>query len=137
MLDDENSTQSKKTIMKESEIASKYQKTKILKITKKQRNISSKLYKKEIRKFHNNLNVKDITDNKKFRKTLKPLISDKVTCGSSKINLVIGGIPLKPPTTYYRPPTNRPTDHRPPTKCTDHRPVRNLRTRKILNSYLT
>ena len=62
MLDDENSTQSKKTIMKESEIASKYQKTKILKITKKQRNISSKLYKREIRKFHNNLNVKDITD---------------------------------------------------------------------------
>ena len=130
MLDDENSTQSKKTIMKESEIASKYQKTKILKITKKQRNISSKLYKKEIRKFHNNLNVKDITDNKKFRKTLKPLISGKVTCGSSKINLVIGGISLKPPTTYQ--PTNRP-----PTKCTDHRPVRNLRTRKILNSYLT
>ena len=130
MLDDENSTQSKKTIMKESEIASKYQKPKILKITKKQRNISSKLYKKEIRKFHNNLNVKDITDNKKFRKTLKPLISDKVTCGSSKINLVIGRISLKPPTTYQ--PTNRP-----PTKCTDHRPVRNLRTRKILNSYLT
>ena len=28
-------------------------------------------------------------DNKKFWKTLKPLVSDKRTCGSSKINLVV------------------------------------------------
>ena len=51
------------------------------------------------------------------------------------------------PTTYNRPPTNRPTGHRPPTnrppnKCTDqrptgHGPVRHFRTRKNLNSYLT
>ena len=31
----------------------------------------------------------DITDNKKFWKTLKPLVSDKGTCGSPKINLVV------------------------------------------------
>ena len=32
---------------------------------------------------------KDITDNKKLWKTLKPLVSDKGTCRSSKINLVV------------------------------------------------
>ena len=36
-----------------------------------------------------NLNIKDVIDNKKFWKTLKPLLSDKGTCGSSKINLVV------------------------------------------------
>ena len=39
---------------------------------------------------YNNLNIKDITDNKNFWKTLKALlISDKRICGSSKINLVV------------------------------------------------
>ena len=47
---------------------------------------------------------------------------------------------FKQPTTYHRPPTNQPTDHRPriyqpPIKsidhrATDHRPVGDLRTRK-------
>ena len=32
---------------------------------------------------------KDITDNKKLWKTLKPLVSDKGACRSSKINLVV------------------------------------------------
>ena len=56
------------------------------------------------------------------------------------------------PTSYHQSPTNRPNDHQPPTnqtptKCTDHqatdhqptehRPVKNLRTRKNMNSYLT
>ena len=44
-----------------------------------------KLYKKERRKFYNNLYIKHITDNKKFWKRLKPLC----ICGSSKINLVV------------------------------------------------
>ena len=78
--------------MKRSELASKYHKTKNTKDYnnyKKQRNSCSKLYKKERRKFYNNLNIKDITDNKKFWKTLKPLLSDNRTCRSSKINMVV------------------------------------------------
>ena len=73
-----------KAIMKRSELASKYHKTKNNKDCnnyKKQINFCSKLYKKERRKFYVNLNIKDITDNKKFWKTLKPLVSDKETCG--------------------------------------------------------
>ena len=34
------------------------------------------------------MDIKNITDKKKFWKTLKPLLSDKAKCGSSKINLV-------------------------------------------------
>ena len=57
---------------------------------KKQRHFCYKLFKKERRKLYNNLNIKDITDNKNFWKTLKALlISDKRICGSSKINLVV------------------------------------------------
>ena len=56
----------------------------------KQRHFCYKLFKKERRKLYNNLNIKDITDNKNFWKTLKALlISDKRICGSSKINLVV------------------------------------------------
>ena len=58
-----------KVIMKQSELASKYHKTKNTKDCnsyKKQRNFCSKLYKKERKKFYNNLNIKDIADNKKF-----------------------------------------------------------------------
>ena len=81
-----------KAIKKQSELASKYHKTKNTKNYsnyKKQRNFCSKLYKKERKKFCNNLDIKDITDKKKFWKTLKPVLSDKGTCGSSKINLVV------------------------------------------------
>ena len=57
---------------------------------KKQRHFCYKLFKKERRKLYKNLNIKDITDNKNFWKTLKALlISDKRICGSSKINLVV------------------------------------------------
>ena len=40
-------------------------------------------------KFYNNLNIKGITDEKKFWKTLKLLLSDKGAQGSSEINLVV------------------------------------------------
>ena len=82
----------RKAIMKQSELASKYHKTKNnedYSKFKKQRNFCSKLYKKERKKFYNNLNIEDITDNKKFCITIKPLLSEKVVCGSSKINLVV------------------------------------------------
>ena len=81
-----------KAIMKRSELASKYHKTKnnedYCKF-KKQGNFCSKLYKKERKKFYNNLNIEDITDNKKFWITIKPLLNEKGVCGSSKINLVV------------------------------------------------
>ena len=82
----------RKAIMKLSELASKYHKTKNnedYSKFKKQRNFCSKLYKKEGKKFYNNLNIEDITDNKKFWTTIKPLLSEKGVCGSSKINLVV------------------------------------------------
>ena len=78
--------------MKKSELASKYHKTKNTEDYnkyQKQRNFYSKLHKNERRKFYNNLNIKDITDNKNLWKTQKPLVSDKGTSGSTKINLVV------------------------------------------------
>ena len=80
-----------KAIMKCSELATKYHKTKSIEDYnnyKKQRNFCSKLYKKEREKFYDNLGIKNITDNKKFWKTLKPSLNDKAKCGSSEINLV-------------------------------------------------
>ena len=43
----------------------------------KQRNYCVSLLRKSKRNYYSNLNVKDITDNKKFWKTIKPLFSDK------------------------------------------------------------
>ena len=80
-----------KAIMKRSELNTKYHKTKSIgdyNNYKKQRNFCSKLYKKERKNFYENLNISNITDNKKFWKTLKPFLSDKAKCGSSKINIV-------------------------------------------------
>ena len=82
----------RKTIMKRSELASKYHEiknTKDYNKYKKQINFYSNLYKIERKKFYNNLNIKDIIDNKKFWKTLKQILSDKGTCGFSKMNLVV------------------------------------------------
>ena len=81
----------RKAIMKRSELATKYHKTKSIEDYnkyKKQRNFCSKLYKKERKKFYDNLDIKNIIDNKEFWKTLKSLLSHKAKCGSSKINLV-------------------------------------------------
>ena len=82
----------RKAIMKRSELATKYHKTKSIEDYnnyKKQRNFCSKLYKKERKRFYDNLDITNTTDNKKFWKTVKPLLSDKARCGSSKINLVV------------------------------------------------
>ena len=82
----------RKAIMKRSELATKYHKTKSIEDYnnyKKQRNFYSKLYKKERKIFYDNLDITNTTDNKKFWKTVKPLLSDKGKCGSSKINLVV------------------------------------------------
>ena len=80
----------KKAIMKRSELESKYVKNKAsqnLRSFKKQRNFCSKLYKKERKKYYERLDLNNVTDNKKFWKTVKPFLSDKVTT-FPKISLV-------------------------------------------------
>ena len=54
---------------------------------RKQRNFCSKLYKKERKKYYNNLDLNDIADNKKFWKTVKPFLSNK-SIQTSQITLV-------------------------------------------------
>ena len=54
---------------------------------KKHKNVCSKLYKKERKKFYSQLDIKNITNNKLFWKTMKPFLSDKCTY-ASKISLV-------------------------------------------------
>ena len=56
---------------------------------KKQRNYCSRLYKKERKKFYEKLNIKNVTDNKIFWKTVKPFLTEKGN-PSSKITLVEG-----------------------------------------------
>ena len=71
----------RKAIMERSEIESKYEKNKTnekLKSYKKQMNFCCKLYNTE-RKKYEMLDLKNVTDNKEFWKTVKPFISDKVT----------------------------------------------------------
>ena len=54
---------------------------------KKQKNVCSRLYKKERKRFFNNFNPFFVTDNKLFWKTIKPFFSNKVNYGS-QIKLV-------------------------------------------------
>ena len=44
---------------------------------RKQKNFCSRLYKKERKIYYANLDIQNITDNKKFWKTVKPLLSEK------------------------------------------------------------
>ena len=53
----------------------------------KQRNICVSLIKQEIKSLLSNLKTKDVNDNKTFRKTVKPLFTDKVQI-KSKITLM-------------------------------------------------
>ena len=53
---------------------------------RKHKNYCSKLYKKERRNYYANLSHDNITDNKKFWKTVKPFLTDK---GNSKQNIVL------------------------------------------------
>ena len=83
----------RKAIMKRSELKTKYLKHRTqdkLLSYKKQKNYCSKLYKKERKKYYDNLNIKNVTDNKIFWKTVKPFLSDKVT-NVQKINLLEEG----------------------------------------------
>ena len=52
---------------------------------RRQRNLCVKLFRTEKKRFYNNLDVKLITDNKKFWKTVKPLFSDQIKTQSKKV----------------------------------------------------
>ena len=53
---------------------------------RRQRNFCVKLSRKTKRDFYNQLDISEVTDNKKFWKTVKPFISDK-SSSKSRINL--------------------------------------------------
>ena len=79
----------RKAIMRRSQLQTKYFKNKSQKdylAFKKQRNFCSKLYKKERKNYYNSLDIKNITDNKQFWKTIKPFLSEKIKT-TSKIKL--------------------------------------------------
>ena len=82
----------RKAIMRRSSLKNRLFKTftqENNKAYKKQRNYCSRLYKKERKRFYENLDVKMVTDNKLFWKTVKPFLSEKGN-SSSKITLVEG-----------------------------------------------
>ena len=82
----------RKAIMRRSELATIYRKnpTEANNLAfKKQRNYCSRLYKKERKKYYEHLNLSNITDNKKFWKTIKPFLSNK-TSYSQKTSLKEG-----------------------------------------------
>ena len=79
----------RKAIMRRSQLETKFHKTrkKADQIAcRKQKNFVSRLYKKERKKFYNDLNLKDLADNKKFWKLMQPLFSEKT---STKHNITI------------------------------------------------
>ena len=70
----------RKAIANRSRLENRYYKNKSnesRRAYKKQKNFCSRLYKKERKKYYKNLDIKKITDNKKFWKTTKPFFSDK------------------------------------------------------------
>ena len=80
----------RKAIMKRSELETKYLKYKTNESSlkfKKQKNYCIRLYKKERKKYYENLDLNNVTDNKKFWNTIKPFLSGK-NKNCSKINLV-------------------------------------------------
>ena len=83
----------RKAIMLRSQLEKKYftHKTEIYRIAlKKQRAYCTRLYKRERKNYYSNLNLKNITDNKKFWSTVKPLFGNKGNLGD-KIVLVEEG----------------------------------------------
>ena len=79
----------RKAIMRRSQLENKYRKQRTREnktLCKKQKNFCSRFYKKERVKYFANLDIKKITDNKTFWKTIKPFLSNKST-NSGKILL--------------------------------------------------
>ena len=83
----------RKAIMLRTQLQNKYNKERTqsnLNTFRKQRNKCVKLLRKAKFEYYKNLNLRDISDNWKFWKTVKPLFSDKVQTSSS-ITLNEGG----------------------------------------------
>ena len=79
-----------KEIMKRSRLRNKFLDTKSdieRKTYNKQRNLCVSLVRWEKKNFFNNISTRDITDNKTFWKTVKPLFTDKIQI-KSKIELI-------------------------------------------------
>ena len=79
----------RKAIMRRSQLENKYRKQRAREnktLYKKQKNFCNRLYKKERAKYYANLDIKKITDNKTFWKTIKPFLSNKST-NSGKVLL--------------------------------------------------
>ena len=80
----------RKAIMRRTELESKYLKNRAIENKtkyKKQKNYCNRLYKKERKNFYSNLELNQITDNKRFWKTMKTFLSNK-SLQSSTITLV-------------------------------------------------
>ena len=78
--------------MRRSELKTKYLKNSTLQNLnkfRKQKDFCSKLQRKEKKKYLDKLDIKLVTDNKKFWTTIKPFLSHKVS-KSSKLTLVEG-----------------------------------------------
>ena len=81
-----------KAIMKRSRLEGVYYRTKSEHdkiIYKSHKNYVSRLYKRERKAFYQNLDLRDLLDNRKFWKNVKPLFSNKDIC-KNKITLVKG-----------------------------------------------
>ena len=81
----------RKAIMRRSELETKYFKLKTndaLKAYKKQENYCSRLYKKERKKFFENLNLSFVIENKKIWKVVKPLLNEKRSGVSNEVVLL-------------------------------------------------
>ena len=86
------SKQLRKAITTRTRLLDKYRKynsTENLFAYKRQRNLCVKLLRKSKKDFYNNLNVKRITDNRKFWQTIKPNFTDK-TLRDGRITLLVG-----------------------------------------------
>ena len=82
----------KKAIMKRSRLRNKYLRDNCNEnenAYKKQRNICVNLLRKQKRSYFSRLNINNVTDNKRFWDTIKPLFSDKIN-KSHKITLIEG-----------------------------------------------
>ena len=70
----------RKVIMRRSQLETNYLQSKTqtdLKLYKKHKNVCSKIYKWERRKYYESLDMKNVLDSKKFWKTMRPFLSDK------------------------------------------------------------
>ena len=80
----------RKAIMRRSNLEGKYLKNKNSENKKnyrKQKNYCTRLYKKERKKYYSKLDLKNITDNNRFWRTIKPFLTDKGV-NSNKITLI-------------------------------------------------